>query len=54
MGTEYGTASRDGASSDDMGWRNGSDEGGDGKTDADVGGYGRVGAREDGSVITRG
>ncbi len=52
--------SRDGASSDDMGRRNGSDEGGDGKADADEGGYGRVGtmlrvgAREDGSVITRG
>ncbi len=30
-------ASRDGASSDGMGRRNGSDEGGDGKADADVG-----------------
>ncbi len=29
-------ASRDGASSDGMGRRNGSDEGGNGKTDADV------------------
>ncbi len=37
MGTEYGTASRDGASSDEMGRRNGSDEGDDGKADADVG-----------------
>ncbi len=57
---EYGTASRDGASSDGMGRRNGSDEGGDGKADAGVGGYGRVGttlwvgAREHGPVITRG
>ncbi len=32
VGTEYGTASSDG-----MGRRNGSDEGGDGKADADVG-----------------
>ncbi len=31
------TASRDGASSDGMGRRNGSDEGGDGVADADVG-----------------
>ncbi len=37
VGTEYGTASRDSASSDGMGRWNGSDEGGDGKADADVG-----------------
>ncbi len=37
VGTEYGTAIRDGASSDGMGRRNGSDESGDGKADADVG-----------------
>ncbi len=34
---EHETASRDGASSDGMGRRNGSDEGGDGKADTDVG-----------------
>ncbi len=37
VGTEYGTASRDCESSDGMGRRSGSDEGGDGKADADVG-----------------
>ncbi len=38
---EYGTASRDGASSDGMGRRNESDEGGDGKADADEVGSGQ-------------
>ncbi len=39
------TARRDGASSDGMGRRDGSDEGGDGEADADVGVIGGSGQR---------